>query len=118
MTNGRVAAATGSVKGYLKANASIAVRIAGFECTLANRSVFLPCSVVKQRLVTVGSVVVGSTVVKQRKRAGRRILRPDGIEKESINTGSRVVVRRVVANECIHAGGGILFARGVVGKGL
>src|SRR5438034_9645450 len=111
MTNGRVAVATRSVKGYLKANASIAIRIAGFECTLTDRSVFLPCAVVKQRLETVGSVVVGSTVVKQRKRAGRRILRPGGIERESIKTGSRVVVRCVVAKERTLAGGGILFAR-------
>src|SRR5438067_4758538 len=99
MTNGRIAGATRIVKGYLKAKASVAVRIGGFECTLADRSVFLPRGVIKQRLVTVGSVVVGGTVARQRKRAGRRILRPGGIDKESFKTGSRVVVRRLVAKE-------------------
>src|SRR5438046_4994937 len=96
MTNGRIAGATRSVKGYLKANASVAVRIGGFECTLADRSNFLARAVIKQRLKAIRSVVVSGTVATQRKRTGRSVLRAGRIEDERPKTGSRVVVGRSI----------------------
>ena len=97
MTNGRIAGAT-RVKGYLKANASVAVRIGGFECTLADRSIFLARGVIKQRLKAIGSVVVSGAVVNQRKRTGRSVLRAGRIAEERLKTGSRVVVGRSITD--------------------
>src|SRR5204862_500043 len=69
MTNGRIAGATRSVKGYLKANASVAVRIGGFECTLADRSILIARGVVKERVKTDCCVVHPGGDVKQSLRA-------------------------------------------------
>src|SRR5437763_14313295 len=98
MTNGRMAGATRIVRGYVKAKAGVAVRIGGFECTLAGRSIFLARGVIKQRLKAIGSVVVSGTVVNQRKRTGRGVLRAGRIAEERPKTGSRVVVGRSITD--------------------